>query len=1452
MIMRHSPERENHIKRSGSYLFRLKTILLIYLPIILIVAGLLAPSIISSQRLSEIISKYLQNQTKSKVRIRNAKFSWLNGLKLAGVKIEDISKQNIIKAKTVRIPVNLFDFIMSGSIGYIRIEGLNVNISPENGRVPLIINQQHGGQRIALPVKRIQIAGCNVSVDFKDKSKTTFSFPWLEIVNNISKQNIQWYGHCRVQFTSATKSKLISGFAGSIALAGNLKVAESEGQKIFAGTIKINWRKLALDALRIHRIKQLNLNDLHGISNGSLTFTIFPDFNVEWNLKTDFDKLDVVRKDGTATDLRNFSLVSIGKYDPLAGNIDMSKFNITSPSMKVNSKFNLKFENAILAESNLQISGKFDTRLANLIFPDTNNATKFSGYCGFDVNCKIKGHAYKLQASLNADNAEFVRAGIITKRQGQPANMIIAIQADTSNWPWMDVNKFKLKFGEVTVNGLARLPRIYTDDDFDSWADRTRKLGQIEFDINSKHIGRLTKQVTSAKRLFDKLNLSGPVKINVGYTGQNNIASCDLKIALQKTSTLRIENFYVKPKQNDFVMRVKTYWPWKSDYGKLTFLLDADCGKLNINTYNRPARLVWSVWRKEKLQSTFIDTISDISLQINNSENIIKCSPWLEAKGLANKFAGTIVLDFANIYQFIINEHRWDINRGRTFAKIDASNAAIALPNQFRKQPQQPLRVTLDYKYNRIHHRHRLATFIDSSGLKSNIEITRWQDKGTHYNGKFALDVSDIVRAISPLTIVKRWLGDTVKLAGGFACNFNWSKSPELSTLHWNINASGTNISVNDKIIKASSIPAIVKGGLSVQLDKRSDKQTYKFAPMEIQLAGNSIHLIRGNLRLSNVSEGKWLKLVGVEPWTAFRKSPIKFFNAALTGSIEANDQIRIIAPQLADLFKKCNTSGLFNFDLNISLEHNLLQAHIRSDLNKLSIAYGSYFVKPIDTPGKLDIDISIWPDSESSKPWFCTIDNMSCTIKPIKIKSTGYCKIDWTSDNRLTLTEADLHSMLSPVNLKQLRKLSPLLKRLSTTGKLSSIIHLKNRNRQNTFGLSLIDFDNITGKTGNYPFAIDGRIEFSDNYLSCDELALLLGNSSLKSSWQSFSNAKGGITGYGDFASQHIDFDEIRRIIKVSANIPTETAKSANKATIKSHTHKPKTQDQLIAKLQPIFEWANKSDILLNFDSTIFRYTNYAQHVTHKIKNLLCKAKITDNHHAKINFWGRLSDGMIKGNISADLSERNPTVILTSQLYNLKMNPSLQPLVENFFPGLKVTGRISIKERYHFKMFTTARNAPNNPVGKGEMVFVDGYMQGKAAPDWVTRIFPQLNFAKYEFSRMHNWFVKMPDGTVHNNMIYRGKPWNIYIEGDSFPDGRIKYEVGVDLLARFESKYWSSVGQGRVPIFTTEGTIRDGKFVGQKIRYVPPYKVVYQVFIKNNLLTAAYRILKRQISKSQ
>ncbi len=193
-------------------------------------------------------------------------------------------------------------------------------------------------------------------------------------------------------------------------------------------------------------------------------------------------------------------------------------------------------------------------------------------------------------------------------------------------------------------------------------------------------------------------------------------------------------------------------------------------------------------------------------------------------------------------------------------------------------------------------------------------------------------------------------------------------------------------------------------------------------------------------------------------------------------------------------------------------------------------------------------------------------------------------------------------------------------------------------------------------------------------------------------------------------------------------------------------------------------------------------------------------------------------------------------------------MTPTFKPIVENFFPGLNVSGKVTINEHATVKMFSVRQAGPNYQVGEGKMIFADGYLTGRAAPDWVTRIFPGLNFTKYSFARMYNWFTKRPDGVVHNNMIFLGSPWNIYIEGDSKPGGYVEYEVGVDLLARFESEYWSQVGQGRVPIFVTTGRIVGGQMEDQKIKYVPLYEVVNRVFVKNNALTGAYRLIKQQL----
>jgi len=286
----------------------------------------------------------------------------------------------------------------------------------------------------------------------------------------------------------------------------------------------------------------------------------------------------------------------------------------------------------------------------------------------------------------------------------------------------------------------------------------------------------------------------------------------------------------------------------------------------------------------------------------------------------------------------------------------------------------------------------------------------------------------------------------------------------------------------------------------------------------------------------------------------------------------------------------------------------------------------------------------------------------------------------------------------------------------------------------------------------------------------------------------------------------------------------------------------------------QPIRRLLADSDLVVSFRSDGLGLTDLRSNVRHDIQKFYCvldsfaSSGGPERDQVGMRFSGQLNDGMIRGNVKLGLQDQNPTISLADELCNVNMTAQMQPLIENFFPGMNVSSKITIIEDLQFAMFDYPEDTPNYPEGQGEMIFGRGQLVGKAAPDWVTRIFPGLNFTRYRFSRMHNWFKKYPNGTVHNNMIFRGRPWNIYIEGDSFPDTWVNYEVGVDLLARYDSEYWSSVGQGRVPIFRSIGRVVNGKFEEQKIRYVPFHEVLYRVLVKNNVITGAYRMmLKRQ-----
>lgn len=127
-------------------------------------------------------------------------------------------------------------------------------------------------------------------------------------------------------------------------------------------------------------------------------------------------------------------------------------------------------------------------------------------------------------------------------------------------------------------------------------------------------------------------------------------------------------------------------------------------------------------------------------------------------------------------------------------------------------------------------------------------------------------------------------------------------------------------------------------------------------------------------------------------------------------------------------------------------------------------------------------------------------------------------------------------------------------------------------------------------------------------------------------------------------------------------------------------------------------------------------------------------------------------------------------------------------------------------------------------------------------------RIFPGLNLARFDFTYMHSWFTKEANGRINHQMIYHGRYYNIYMSGYSEPTG-IRYEVGIDFLADFNSKYWADSGQGRIPLFVKTGRILpNGSLVDEEVNYLPPQRILDVLLVKNNPVITAYHAVRKRV----
>ena len=231
---------------------------------------------------------------------------------------------------------------------------------------------------------------------------------------------------------------------------------------------------------------------------------------------------------------------------------------------------------------------------------------------------------------------------------------------------------------------------------------------------------------------------------------------------------------------------------------------------------------------------------------------------------------------------------------------------------------------------------------------------------------------------------------------------------------------------------------------------------------------------------------------------------------------------------------------------------------------------------------------------------------------------------------------------------------------------------------------------------------------------------------------------------------------------------------------------------------------------------------------------------------HVRVAYRGGLNGGEMESVCTVNLGEERPTAHAKSEMKELLTGENILAQLAQEFPGNTVYGTFSRAGELNFSLpealmrILDGRYVPAM-TGWARTDTVNGLVRGRAAPRFITRIFPGLNLASYRYRRMTAFAKYLSDGSASNDMIFAGPVYDLYMVGTTDAQRIGRYEIGLILLGTPQTpEFQHRFRQGRIPILKFKARIENGRFYDEEVTYPWPTEMAYKIFLENNIF---YRI---------
>jgi len=234
------------------------------------------------------------------------------------------------------------------------------------------------------------------------------------------------------------------------------------------------------------------------------------------------------------------------------------------------------------------------------------------------------------------------------------------------------------------------------------------------------------------------------------------------------------------------------------------------------------------------------------------------------------------------------------------------------------------------------------------------------------------------------------------------------------------------------------------------------------------------------------------------------------------------------------------------------------------------------------------------------------------------------------------------------------------------------------------------------------------------------------------------------------------------------------------------------------------------------------------------------------DHGAVKLDYVASLNGGSLRNEAKTNLNDSDALVSVRSEIRDVSATEEFQPQLSKFFPGNRFNGLFNRTETVQITLANWVANTldaryPPGSVGTAKTVVTDGLTKGRAAPKFITRIFPGLDLAEYRYRKMTSFTDFLPGGLAKNEMIFDGRTYDLYIDGTTDARNMGRYNVGLIVLGTSQSAELNRrLRLGRVPLLILKARIEGGKMHDLSVRYPWPYETLREVLIENNI---AYRV---------